>query len=443
MLNSKNKPTEFFNHSYLWDKDAEKTIDVLKNIFAEYAVDIQHIGSTAIKKIKSKPIIDIVVGLDEIKNVYLFKNKLRFNGFIYDFKSENIRQLFFKVNKLNNRTHNIYIVNHNSKFWYDYIIFRDYMNINEHKAREYESLKLMVNGKYKYALPTYIKAKSDFIKKIIEDNFYNMMLGKTVNISNLTELTKPASDNLNSPNSPDINIKNKNKIYPVRRGAAQNAKTADIYFIGGIDTENIENTKNIPGRFTGKIIAYINQKDNTGHMKNKKWVAARRDMIFYKPEIYDSIEFFDADIKNIDIEIICMYEKSCGAVLYAKDGDSVKFLLVKSSASDRIGFPKGHIEKGESEIDTAVREVYEETSLNVVINSDFKEEYNYTINGYIQKKVVYFLAEFNLQDKYKIRDTEIMEQLLLSFEEAYRMLRFNQDKDILKRAYEKIIGKVK
>lgn len=421
MLNLKHKPAEFLRHNYLWEKDAEKTADILKNIFEDYAVDIQHIGSTAIKKIKAKPIIDIAVGLTDLKNIYLFKDKLKSNGFIYDVKSDDSRQLFFKVNNEKSKTHNIHIVNYNSRLWYEYIIFRDYMNISEQKAREYESLKLTVNGKYKYALPTYVKIKSDFIKKIISDNFYHMMLGKTINITNLIYLT---SDKGNSCG-----------IYPVIRGTAQNAKISDVYIIGNINDAGANE------KFTGKIIAYMSQisRDN-----NKKWIAVKEGMILYKPEIYEAIEFYDLDsTKNKDIEIICMYEKSCGAVIYAKDGDSVKFLLVKSSASDRIGFPKGHIEKGETEIDTAVREIYEETSLNVSVSSDFREEYDYTINGYINKKVVYFLSEFNINEKYKIRDSEIMEQLLLPFEEAYRMLRFNQDKDILKKAYAKITEKNK
>ena len=424
MPDLKNKSAEFLAHSYLWEREAVAIIDILKNIFTEYAVDIQHIGSTAIKKIKAKPIIDIVVGLTDIKNIYLFEDKLKLNGFIYDLKSNEKRQLFFKINKANNKTHNIYIVNHNGKSWYDYIIFRDYMNINENKAREYEALQLSVKGKYKYAIPTYIKVKSDFIKKTIENNFYSMMLGKTINITNLTA---PAV----------LKTENKNYIYPVTHGIAHNAKTQDVYVLGNVDNivDNIENIETI----TGKVIAYFLCKDDKGNIINRKWIAAKNDAIIYKPEIYDAIEFYDSDyIKNQNIELVCMYEKSCGAVIYTEDGDSIKFLLVKSSASERIGFPKGHIEKGETEIDTAIREVYEETSLNVVINSDFKEEYDYTINGYINKKVVYFLAEFNMQNTYKIRDSEIVEQLLLSFEESYRMLRFNQDKDILKRAYEKI-----
>ncbi|MCL2775800.1 MAG: GrpB family protein [Oscillospiraceae bacterium] len=426
MLKVKNNQVEFCPHDPLWEKEAEKAINILKNIFKEYAVDIQHIGSTAIKKIKSKPIIDIAVGITDIKTINLFKSQMRVNGFIYNAKSDNNRQLFFKTNNLNNRTHNIYIVNYNSNFWYEYIVFRDYMNINENKAREYETLKLTMNGKYKYALPTFIKAKADFIRKIIDDNFYVMMFGKPV------EITVDKSISCNYP-------KIIGDVFPMVYGIADGLKTPsgknqEAYIIGMGDA---------PEKLTVEIIAYMAQKNKIKAENNIKFIAAKNNMIFYKPEIQNALEFFDPSIKDTDInkefELVCMYEKSCGAVVYTKDENSIKFLLIKST-SNRIGFPKGHIEKGETETDTAVREIYEETSLNVVLYTDFKEEYNYTINGYIRKKVIYFLAEFNVKDKYKILDKEITEQWLLPFEEAYRMLRFNQDKDILKRAYEKITG---
>jgi len=116
-------------------------------------------------------------------------------------------------------------------------------------------------------------------------------------------------------------------------------------------------------------------------------------------------------------------------------------LLVRGT-TNRVGFPKGHIERGETEFETALREIYEETSLNVILKSDFKEEYEYSISGFIKKKVIYFLAEFNIQDEYKIRDKqEIIEQRLISYEEADSMLRFPQDKEILRKAYEKILEK--
>lgn len=60
-------------------------------------------------------------------------------------------------------------------------------------------------------------------------------------------------------------------------------------------------------------------------------------------------------------------EKSCGAVVYRHYGDTVEYLTVKSKAFGHWGFPKGHVEEGESEQESAKREVLEETGLNIAI----------------------------------------------------------------------------
>lgn len=424
MLGLKKGATEFHSHDLLWASEAEKTISQLKEIFKDYACDIQHIGSTAVRKIKAKPVIDIAVGVSDLRAVEILKNKLRFNGFIYDnVRSNENRRIFFKLlyskkDNANLKTHNIYIVAYNCKLWLDYIIFRDYLNINEYKAREYENLKLTLNGKYKYALPSYIKAKSDFIRKTIDDHFYAMLLGKNINISLDTECP------VNYPKISD-------GVYPIAFGKADCLPNQDIYIIGGY---NLDYNK----QFKGKIIAYIANKAN-----NKKiWIAAKDGDVFYKPEILEAVDFQKKiDINSEKITVSCLYEKSCGAVVYAKDGDEIKFLLVRGP-TNRVGFPKGHIERGETEFETALREIYEETSLNVILKTDFKEEYEYSISGFIKKKVIYFLAEFNIQDQYKIRDKqEIIEQRLIRYEEADSMLKFPQDREILRKAHEKILGK--
>ena len=96
-------------------------------------------------------------------------------------------------------------------------------------------------------------------------------------------------------------------------------------------------------------------------------------------------------------------ETSCGAVVYrmTQDGGVPIFLLVNSKRSNRWGFPKGHIENGESETETAKREIFEETGIkNVKFVENFRQEDVYLINGVldetkgrlVEKHSVYFLA---------------------------------------------------
>ena len=87
-------------------------------------------------------------------------------------------------------------------------------------------------------------------------------------------------------------------------------------------------------------------------------------------------------------------EKSCGAVVYTKNESGIiEYLLIKHKNGGHWSFPKGHMEVGETEEETAAREILEETGLKVKINQNFRFEMEYSPKPRILKKVVYFVAE--------------------------------------------------
>ena len=69
-------------HDKQWDETAIQTIKTLKSILGDDAIDIQHIGSTAIPVIKAKPIIDIVVGVTDFERIMLHNEPLQKESFI-------------------------------------------------------------------------------------------------------------------------------------------------------------------------------------------------------------------------------------------------------------------------------------------------------------------------------------------------------------------------
>ena len=76
------------NHSTEWETAASYTIQVIKNILQDDAIDIQHIGSTSIKTIPAKPIIDIAVDVEDHKSVILKKDKLEAENIIFRFEEK-------------------------------------------------------------------------------------------------------------------------------------------------------------------------------------------------------------------------------------------------------------------------------------------------------------------------------------------------------------------
>ena len=128
------------------------------------------------------------------------------------------------------------------------------------------------------------------------------------------------------------------------------------------------------------------------------------------------------------------FEKSCGAVCYTKINNEIYWVII-CSLEGIYGFPKGHVENDETEIETALREVWEETALKPRIIDGFRAEQEYPLprkKGVI-KKVVYFLAEYEGQELKYLKD-ELKSAELLKYDEAYEKLQFQNAKDVLKSA---------
>lgn len=128
-----------------------------------------------------------------------------------------------------------------------------------------------------------------------------------------------------------------------------------------------------------------------------------------------------------------MKEKACGAVIYKYEEDELKFLLIKQT-NDVWGFSKGHVEENEEEVETALREIKEETNLDVEINSEYRNSIEYIIDGKnILKQVVYFLATPKTTDVKK-QESEIVDIKWLNFEDSLNTLTYDNVKEVLKDA---------
>lgn len=153
-------------HEEQWDKTAKETILALKSLLGDVAIDIQHIGSTAINGIYAKPIIDIAVAVDSLDSIKPYIDLLEQNGII--FRNEDVcGQLLFVIGDDETRTHHIHIVIWNSTAWQNYIIFRDYLNTFPEQAKKYESLKLKLASKFADNRQSYTVGKQELIETIL------------------------------------------------------------------------------------------------------------------------------------------------------------------------------------------------------------------------------------------------------------------------------------
>lgn len=160
-------------------------------------------------------------------------------------------------------------------------------------------------------------------------------------------------------------------------------------------------------------------------------VAAPRKSRFVVGQIRRALRFaFEPEC----IRVVCLYERSCGAVVFRRFGDEVRFLLIKNRRSTHWGFPKGHVEDGESAEQTARREVLEETGLHIRLVPGFSTQSEYVIQGKVEKSVTIFLGE-TVDKQTLIQEDEIEDYVWLNFYKAMQTLKFENDRTILRRAH--------
>ena len=132
------------------------------------------------------------------------------------------------------------------------------------------------------------------------------------------------------------------------------------------------------------------------------------------------------------------YEYSCGAVVFTRIGGEPHYLLVRAKDQPEgcHGFPKGHMEAGETEEQTALREIYEEVGLRVKLLKGFRAvtEYDLPCPTDTRKRVVFFLAEYENQSV-TIQESELASYALAHFEEALALTEFADSKQILTDAH--------
>ncbi|MBI5680428.1 MAG: GrpB family protein [Methanobacterium sp.] len=153
-------------------------------------IKIEHIGSTSIPDIYSKPVIDIMVGVKEEKQLDKYITKIISLGYTYMHKYEiymPFRRYFFKlkdpevqlpkiigfndedIDKGNHEDKfHIHLVKINSDFWINQLLFRDYLRNNPKIKKEYENIKKSLAKKEWDSLNDYAMAKSEFITRVLE-----------------------------------------------------------------------------------------------------------------------------------------------------------------------------------------------------------------------------------------------------------------------------------
>lgn len=170
-LGLKNDEVKLVAYTAEWKKEFDRVKQLILAATPLHKERIEHIGSTAIKGILTKPIIDIVVGVDDITHIdqAIFRG-LKEIGFLR-LRIERPNEIVlakFTDETYETKTHFIHLVNYNDKLWKDLLFFRDYLNRNKAVRAEYSNLKETFIQNKLGGIQAYTDYKEQFVKEVYQ-----------------------------------------------------------------------------------------------------------------------------------------------------------------------------------------------------------------------------------------------------------------------------------
>ena len=150
--------------------------------------------------------------------------------------------------------------------------------------------------------------------------------------------------------------------------------------------------------FDGQVVAAICRKNDC----EDKLVVAPVGSVYHQGQIAEAVHFQEQYFYS---RIISCFEKSCGVLPYRMVDENQEFLLVFETYSKCWSLPKGHIEAGETDVQAALRELYEETGMTAALDVSKTAAIEYPFSAFARKQVVFFLGK--VAGETKVREGEI------------------------------------
>lgn len=152
-----------FNES--WPKDFGSEKEKIEDILKDEKIKIHHIGSTSVPGMPAKPIIDIMVEIDDVEKIDAYNKPFEKLGYIAmgEYGIEG-RRYFYKEEK-GKHTHHIHIFKNDCNNAKRHLAFKKLLIENENIKKEYAELKIKGSKKYTESLEEYCEYKNIFIKE--------------------------------------------------------------------------------------------------------------------------------------------------------------------------------------------------------------------------------------------------------------------------------------
>lgn len=164
------RKVEVVPHNPKWrdafESEKQQLLQVFRSVF-DNVVKIHHVGSTAIPDIHAKPIIDLLVEVEEMTKVDECNSSMEALG--YEVMGEfgiPGRRYFRKDDAAGVRTHHVHTYEFGEPEVEKHLAFRDYMIVHQEDAQRYSELKRELARKYPEDIDSYIDGKDGFIQEM-------------------------------------------------------------------------------------------------------------------------------------------------------------------------------------------------------------------------------------------------------------------------------------
>ncbi len=150
-----------------WKNEYEREEKLLKEVLGNRIIEIHHIGSTSIEGLKAKPVIDILIVINNLDEITEIEELLK----PYDYDNRGPQgvsdRFFFAKGPEDARTHYIHFTTPNSNTYYNQVYFKRYLTNHPEYIKKYCELKQELAEKYADERPKYTAGKNEFITNVI------------------------------------------------------------------------------------------------------------------------------------------------------------------------------------------------------------------------------------------------------------------------------------
>ncbi|MGD6792771.1 GrpB family protein [Metabacillus indicus] len=155
-------------YSIDWARQFEQEKRKLSEILGDRVKSIEHIGSTAVEGLGSKPVIDIAAGVNNLETINKFIEPLKQIEYQFVYHKEFPERRFFRKGQWRAGTHHLHFYEFEGEHWNNQLLFRDYLRKNPDDARKYHDLKVYLAEKYRFDRVAYTENKASFIQNILQ-----------------------------------------------------------------------------------------------------------------------------------------------------------------------------------------------------------------------------------------------------------------------------------